>query len=140
MLAQARSVIGSTYGDNYVPDSPRQYKTKQKNAQEAHEAIRPTSLSRTPDEVAKYVPSDQARLYRLIWQRTIASQMASAQFDQTTALVDVDQGAATLRATGSIQVFDGFLKVYLEGRDDSDSDDAFSRALPPLEQNQALIP
>ena len=138
-IAQARSVIGSTYGDNYVPDSPRQYKTKQKNAQEAHEAIRPTSLSRTPDEVAKYVPSDQARLYRLIWQRTIASQMASAQFDQTTALVDVDQGAATLRATGSIQVFDGFLKVYLEGRDDSDSDDAFSRALPPLEQNQALI-
>ncbi len=138
-ISEARKVIDATYGSSYVPESPRQYKTKQKNAQEAHEAIRPTSLARRPEEVAKFVPDDQARLYRLIWQRTLASQMASAQVDQTTAIIDVDNGAASLRANGSIQVFDGFLKVYQEGRDDNDTDEEYSRALPPLEKHQALV-
>ena len=142
-IAESRQVISVEFGDAYVPDSPRQYKTKQKNAQEAHEAIRPTSLARRPEAVQGYLTSDQARLYRLIWQRTLASQMEVAQFDQTTALIDVDNGKATLRATGSILVFDGFLKVYQEGRDDAGDDgekaDAFSRPLPPLEEKQGLV-
>ena len=95
------------------PSAPREYQSKIKNAQEAHEAIRPTDVARTPDSVAAYVSSDQRRLYELIWKRAVASQMQSAELDQVT--VDVTDGkGTTLRATGSIVAFDGFLKLYRE--------------------------
>ena len=123
-VAEVRSQIGSQFGKNYLPQVPRKYFTKAKNAQEAHEAIRPTSLARNPADLAKRLESDQARLYELIWKRTMASQMLSAEMERTT--VDImAQGAgknATVRATGSVVRFDGFLKLYQEGRDDDDEE------------------
>ena len=118
-VAQIRSVIRSAYGDKYTPFA-RDYKSKAKNAQEAHEAIRPTDPKRTPDTVRKMLDKDQAALYDLIWKRTIASQMAAAELEQTTAEIDVkgrDNKAYAFRASGSVVVFDGFRKVYEEGRD-----------------------
>ncbi len=120
-----------------MPENPRFYKSKAKNAQEAHEAIRPTLLSRKPDDVAKVLDKDQLRLYALIWKRTIACQMSAAVFDQVGVDIDVDAGAAQLRATGSVLAFDGFIKVYQEGRDDS-TDDEDEQRLPRLEQGQLL--
>ncbi len=144
-VSQIRDVISAEYGKNYTPFA-REYKTKAKNAQEAHEAIRPTDPRRKPDQVRKHLEKDQAALYDLIWKRTIASQMAAADIEQTTAEIDVkgsDGKAYGLRANGSVLMFDGFLKVYEEGRDDrvrtiekgkddtADEDDD-SRRLPPL--------
>ncbi|MBS0249556.1 MAG: type I DNA topoisomerase [Proteobacteria bacterium] len=144
-VSQIRDVISAEYGKNYTPFA-REYKTKAKNAQEAHEAIRPTDPRRKPDQVRKHLEKDQAALYDLIWKRTIASQMAAADIEQTTAEIEVkgsDGKAYGLRANGSVLMFDGFLKVYEEGRDDrvrtiekgkddtSDEDDD-SRRLPPL--------
>ena len=131
-LAQARHVIGRDFGQRYLPDSPRIYKTKQKNAQEAHEAIRPTDFGRHPDKMGRYLDADQHRLYTLIWRRAMASQMAAAELERTTANIEDAARAHVFRATGSIVTFPGFLKLYEEGRDDSaeDSDDA---RLPPLE-------
>ncbi|WP_423415113.1 type I DNA topoisomerase [Hyphomicrobium sp. B1] len=144
-VSQIRDVISAEYGKNYTPFA-REYKTKAKNAQEAHEAIRPTDPRRKPDQVRKHLEKDQAALYDLIWKRTIASQMAAADIEQTTAEIDVkgsDGKAYGLRANGSVLMFDGFLKVYEEGRDDrvrtiekgkddtSDEDDD-NRRLPPL--------
>jgi DNA topoisomerase-1 len=141
-----RGLIARNYSQRYVAPFVREYKTKAKNAQEAHEAIRPTDVTRTPESVARYLDKDQARLYELIWKRTVASQMASAEFKQTTADIEVkgrDGKTYTLRATGSVVQFDGFLKVYDEGRDDrvrtlekgkedtSDDEDT-SRRLPAL--------
>ena len=141
-----RGLIAREYSQRYVAPFIREYKTKAKNAQEAHEAIRPTDVARTPQSVARYLEKDQARLYELIWKRAVASQMASAEFKQTTAEIEVkgrDGKTYVLRATGSVEQFDGFLKVYDEGRDDrvmtlakgkediSDDDDT-SRRLPPL--------
>jgi DNA topoisomerase-1 len=138
-IAQARKVIGEDYGNAYVPDAPRQYQTKAKNAQEAHEAIRPTDLSRRPAEMRRRLDSDQARLYELIWIRTIASQMESAELERTT--VDISAKAGTrvleLRATGQVIKFDGFLALYQEGRDD-DGDDEDSRRLPAMSEGEAL--
>ena len=134
-LAAARRLIGQRFGDRYLPEQPRQFKTRTKNAQEAHEAIRPTDLFRTPQEVARHVDEDQRRLYELIWQRTIASQMASAILDRVIAEIDTDDRRATLRAVGQTIAFDGFLKLYREGRDDptgDEEDDEDSRILPPL--------
>lgn len=128
-----RKVIGSEFGETYVPKSARIYKTKAKNAQEAHEAIRPTDLARLPQKVAKYLDKDGLALYRLIWQRTIASQMEAAVMERTTADIDATTKEGTvfqLRATGSVIKFDGFLKLYEEGRDDSAGDE--DRLLPPL--------
>ena len=108
----------SDYGARYIPKSPRVYKSKAKNAQEAHEAIRPTDIARKPSELAKRLDSDQAKLYDLIWKRTVASQMASAEIAQTRADISVDGKDGkdyTVRATGSVVVFDGFLKAYDEG-------------------------
>ena len=121
-----------------MPPFIREYKAKAKNAQEAHEAIRPTDVSRTPDEVAKRLERDQARLYELVWKRAMASQMASAELEQTTADIDVqgrDGKAYGLRATGSVVMFDGFLRLYEEGRDEEDEE---SRRLPPLAQGDHL--
>lgn len=118
-LAQCRSVIGSRFGQNYVPEKPRMFKTKTKNAQEAHEAVRPTDLMRAPEKIAGYLDKSQLALYRLIWQRTLASQMAAAKLDRVTAEIDAADQSVGLRATGSVVAFDGFLKLYQEGRDDS---------------------
>lgn len=135
-IEQARQVIGKDYGDKYVPAKPRIYKTKAKNAQEAHEAVRPTDLSRRPQMVAKYLGKDELALYRLIWQRTIASQMEAAIMERTTADIDVtsDDGVFQLRATGSVIKFDGFLKLYEEGKDDAAADE--DNLLPPLNEGE----
>jgi len=134
-IAAARAVIGQTFGGSYVPDSPRLYKTKAKNAQEAHEAIRPTDLSRRPEDVARFLDRDQLRLYELIWKRTIASQMASAELDQVGVDIASADRAIVFRATGSVVVFDGFLKVYREDRDDSEDEDA-EKLLPDVAEGE----
>jgi DNA topoisomerase-1 len=138
-IASARRVIGREFGETYVPASPRQYKTKAKNAQEAHEAIRPTDLGRLPADAARYLDGEQAKLYELIWKRAIASQMQSAELARTTIAIDGTGGDARhigLRATGSIIVFDGFLKLYQEGRDDEEDEEA--ARLPKVAEGEAL--
>lgn len=131
-IGQARGVIGRLYGDNYLPKVPRAYSTKAKNAQEAHEAVRPTDLSRLPREVAKALQNEDARLYELIWTRALASQMESALLERTTATIDASAAghALELRATGSVVKFDGFLKLYQEGRDDEEDDE--NKRLPAM--------
>ncbi len=127
----ARAVIAKEYGSEFVPEKPRFYKNKSKNAQEAHEAIRPTDLGRTPAMAAKYLDQEHLKMYELIWKRTVASQMESAQIERTT--IDfVDDAGQTLRATGSVVRFAGFLKLYEEGRDDAEDDDDGKR-LPAIE-------
>src|SRR5215469_99497 len=138
-ITATRDVILKDYGPSYRPAAPRRYQTKAKNAQEAHEAIRPTDLSRRPRDVARHVEADQAKLYELIWFRTVASQMESAELERTTADITAQVGARTLelRATGSVVKFDGFLKLYQEGRDD-DGDDEDARRLPPMSAGDRL--
>ncbi|UYO42885.1 type I DNA topoisomerase [Rhodopseudomonas palustris] len=138
-ITQARKVIAEDFGSAYVPEAPRQYTAKAKNAQEAHEAIRPTDLSRRPSDVSRNLDSDQARLYELIWIRTVASQMESAELERTTVDIEAKAGARLLelRATGQVVKFDGFLAAYQEGRDD-DSEDEDSRRLPAMSENEAL--
>jgi DNA topoisomerase-1 len=135
-VAQCRDVIKNNYGDKYVPDAPRLYKSKAKNAQEAHEAIRPTDLSRTPDEVRAVVDDQMARLYELIWKRTMASQMENAVLDQVGADISDGTDDVVLRATGSTIAFDGFLTLYIEGQDDEEDEE--SRMLPPLHQGDGV--
>jgi len=122
-LGEARAMIGKKYGARYVPASPRVYANNNTTAQEAHEAIRPTSFERTPEEVARYLDADAAKLYELIWKRAVASQMESAQQERTTVDVMSADKKITLRATGTVTLFDGFLTLYLEGQDDSSDDD-----------------
>ena len=131
-IAAARQVIAKEYGDKYVPQIPRAYKTKQKNAQEAHEAIRPTDMTRLPRQIGKALDPDQAKLYELIWTRTIASQMESAELERTTVDILGEAGARRLdlRATGQVVRFDGFLALYQEGKDDEEDEDA--NRLPPM--------
>src|SRR6185503_1850299 len=113
-VAASRRAIASHYGDRYVPEQPRQYQAKARNAQEAHEAIRPTDFFRRPESIARSLDSEQARLYELIWKRTVASQMVSAELERTT--VDIAAGGSSqpvaLRATGQVIRFDGFLTLY----------------------------
>lgn len=135
-IASARELIGKKYGQAYLPKAPREYKTKAKNAQEAHEAIRPTEVSRAPESVESYLDQDQARLYSLIWKRMVASQMESAVFDQVVAEIETEDKYGQLRATGSVLRFDGFQKVYREDRDDRQDDDDESRELPPLAEGE----
>ncbi len=137
-ITQARKVIGEDYGNAYVPDAPRQYQTKAKNAQEAHEAIRPTDLSRRPADMRRKLDNDQARLYDLIWTRTIASQMESAELERTTVDIEAKAGSRMLelRASGQVIKFDGFLALYQEGRDDEEDED--SRRLPAMSEGEAL--
>ena len=128
---ELRGFIAEKYGETSVPKTPQIYKTKSKNAQEAHEAVRPTSILRTPDSLKSYLPADQLKLYTLIWQRTIASQMIHATMN--TVAVDLGCGAGnTFRANGSTVVNLGFMSVYLEGKDDSKSDKD-ERLLPAME-------
>ena len=138
-VAEIRKVVEAEHSSRYLPPKPRIYKTKAKNAQEAHEAVRPTDPRRHPKEMRKFLDRDQAGLYDLIWKRSVASQMASADLEQTTAEIEVpgrDGKVYTVRATGSVVTFDGFMKLYEEGRDDS-ADEA-SRRLPPLAPGEAL--
>jgi DNA topoisomerase I len=134
-----RRLIGADYGGRYVPDAPRRYQTKAKNAQEAHEAIRPTDLTRRPRQVARFLDPDQAKLYELIWLRAVASQMESAELERTTVDITANVGARILdlRATGSVVKFDGFLALYQEGRDE-DQEDEESRRLPEMSQGEPL--
>ncbi|MDE2164008.1 MAG: type I DNA topoisomerase [Alphaproteobacteria bacterium] len=119
---EARDMIGERYGKKYVPHAPRAYTSKAKNAQEAHEAVRPTSFHRTPESVSRHLDSDQARLYELIWKRAVASQMESAELERTTVDVVSADRQITLRATGSVTLFDGFLTLYQEGHDDEEDE------------------
>src|SRR5205814_8540337 len=135
-LNEAREFIRSQYGAPYLPEKAIHYRSK-KDAQDAHEAIRPTEVRRTPDSLASYLNKDELRLYRLIWQRFVASQMTPAIFDQTT--IDIGAGRFIFRATGSVQKFDGFLKLYQEGRDEKTEDDEEAeRTLPPVEKGESL--
>ncbi|HEY2708352.1 MAG TPA: type I DNA topoisomerase [Caulobacteraceae bacterium] len=118
-LAEAREVIAGIYGAPYVPESARHYRVKAKNAQEAHEAIRPTSLARNPGSLR--LESDLGRLYELIWKRMIASQMEAARIERTTIELESSDGQTGLRATGQVVQFDGYLRVYEEGRDDPEA-------------------
>ncbi len=138
-ITGARRLIGTDYGSRYVPSSPRKYQTKAKNAQEAHEAIRPTDLARRPKDIRSLLDNDQARLYELIWMRTLASQMESAELERTTAEITAQAGTRVidLRATGTVLKFDGFLTLYQEGRDD-DPDDEESRRLPEMSAGEKL--
>jgi len=140
-LQQVRELIPERFGSNYLPEKPNYYKSK-KDAQEAHEAVRPTEVSRTPEDVRKYLPDDQFKLYQLIWQRFVASQMLPAIFDQTT--IDISAGDYTFRATGSVQKFDGYLRVYqmpvagADREDDEKDDEGEGKALPRVSEGQTL--
>ena len=137
-LKEAHEVITAAYGVAYALPKPRHYKNKSKNAQEAHEAIRPTYLDKTPAAMKKFLPPDQFRLYELIWKRTIACQMAEALLDQTSVDIAVtcQQREVTLRATGSVIRFAGFMKLYIEGVDDEDEEK--EGTLPPLNEGEQL--
>lgn len=147
----ARALIERDYGAGYVPEKPRVYKSKAKNTQEAHEAIRPTDMSRRPRDVAAYLDGDQQKLYELIWKRTVASQMESAILDQVGVNIPATDNSVVLRATGSVVAFDGFFRVYREGYDDNGNGngadgtalstqkgDDKDRILPPLVEGAAL--
>ena len=140
-LTEVREMVSARYGPEYIPESPNVYKGK-KDAQDAHEAIRPTSAMRTPEDVAPFVQEDELKVYRLIWMRFIASQMTPAVFDQTSVDVTApgSDGASYLfRATGSVQKFDGFLRVYEEGKDQKDDDDdELKLKLPAVEKGELL--
>ncbi len=136
-LNEVRDFIGGEYGSPYLPEKPNFYKGK-KGAQDAHEAIRPTDVNRTPEKLKNYLSADEYKLYRLIWQRFVASQMMPAIFDQTT--IDIKAGRFIFRATGSVQKFDGFLKVYQEGRDEKPEgeDEDAELNLPKVEKGELL--
>jgi DNA topoisomerase-1 len=139
-LAEVREYINSQYGKEYLPESPNTFKSK-KGAQEAHEAIRPTSAMRHPDQIKQYLKEDEYKVYKLIWQRFIASQITPAVFDQTTVDIDAKSKDATFwfRVTGSVLKFDGFLKVYEESKEGKDEDDEdLKHKLPALEPGQKL--
>jgi DNA topoisomerase-1 len=136
-LQEVRNFIGERYGQPYVPEKPVAYRTK-KGAQDAHEAIRPTALEHPPDAVASFLSKEELALYTLIWNRFVASQMMPAVFDQT--LVDISAADTTFRASGQIMKFDGFIRVYTEGRDEEpgDDEDDAERTLPALQEGQEL--
>jgi DNA topoisomerase-1 len=133
-----RKVISEDFGGPYLPEVPRKYTAKAKNAQEAHEAIRPTDLSRRPKDMARFLEPEQAKLYELVWKRTVASQMESAVLDRTTVDIAALAGSerVDLRATGSVVRFDGFLKLHSEGRDDEEDEE--SKRLPAIAERDPL--
>ncbi|MGL4488875.1 MAG: DNA topoisomerase, partial [Rhizobiaceae bacterium] len=129
----ARTMIGADFGARYVPEKPRYFTAKAKNAQEAHEAVRPTDFNRHPKEMRKFLDDDMAKLYDLIWKRAVASQMASAEMERTTVEIAATNGAkaATLRAVGTVVRFDGFLAAYTDHREEEDEDEESAR-LPDI--------
>ncbi|MFQ5954676.1 MAG: type I DNA topoisomerase, partial [Kiloniellales bacterium] len=137
-IAASRRLIEQRFGRDYLPARARIYRSKAKNVQEAHEAIRPTDPLRLPGEVASFLDRDLARLYELIWRRTIASAMENAVIDQVTVDIAAGDGQVGLRASGSVVRFDGFLKLYKEGRDENGDEDEVDRRLPPVETGEAL--
>ncbi len=151
-LTEVRTLIDRDFGKPFMPEQPTVYKTKAQNAQEAHEAIRPSSALRTPDDVRPYLQDDEFKVYKLIWQRFVASQMSAAVFDQTTVDIDATPAPAAgsvaipvssvrynFRVTGSVLKFEGFLKVYEEAKDTKDEEDeSLKHKLPPLEEGQTL--
>lgn len=138
-ISAARDAIVKEFGAKYLPEKPRHYTTKAKNAQEAHEAIRPTDFNRTPAEMRKYLDADQARLYEVIWKRAIASQMQPAEIERTTVEIEARNGAkiAGLRAVGSVTRFDGFIAAYTDQKDE-DSEDEENRRLPEIRAEETL--
>jgi len=139
-LTEVREYIGKEYGPQYLPESPNTFKEK-KDTQGAHEAIRPSSAARHPEQIKQYLKEDEYKVYKLIWQRFVASQIMPAVFDQTTVDIDAKSGAETFwfRVTGSVLKFDGFLKVYEESKDSKDEEDEeLKHKLPPLEPGQKL--
>lgn len=138
-ISAARDAIAKEFGPKYLPEKPRLYTTKAKNAQEAHEAIRPTDFMRTPASVRQYLDSDQMRLYELIWKRAIASQMQPAEIERTTAEIEAVNGPRTaeLRAIGSVVRFDGFIAAYTDQKDD-DTEDEENRRLPEIRAGEQL--
>ena len=148
-IAAIRDHVKGDFGPDYLPSAPREYSSKAKNAQEAHEAIRPTDVGNTPDRVARFLDDRQRKLYELIWKRAVASQMQSAELDQTTVEIADANRRTVLRATGSVIAFDGFLKLYREDEDDRAADaraglvtgaqeDEESRTLPPMRERDPL--
>ena len=137
-VSACRQMIGGSFGPAYLPDEPRVYRSTAKNAQEAHEAIRPTGFDRRPQHMARYLDDDQRRLYELIWKRAVACQMENALIDRVAVDITSADGGVTLRATGSRIAFDGFLKLYREGRDDGEGEDDGDNMLPALAENDAL--
>ncbi len=137
-VSAARRLIGKDFGDAYVPDAPRKYTAKAKNAQEAHEAIRPTDMTRRPRDVARHLEPEQAKLYELIWTRTIACQMESAELERTTVDILAEAGRRKLdfRASGQVVRFPGFLTLYQEGRDDEEDEE--SSRLPAMSEGERL--
>ncbi len=137
-IGSIRTVIGKQYGERFVPKAPRKYTAKAKNAQEAHEAIRPTDASRLPKDMARHLEPEQAKLYELIWNRAVASQMESAELERTTVDIDAKAGARALelRATGQVVRFAGFLELYQEGRDDEADEDG--GRLPRMEAGEPV--
>lgn len=132
-----RAYIARQFEPGYLPKQPVTYKNKSKNAQEAHEAIRPTSIARTPQEMRKYLTAEQAKLYEMIWKRALASQMSPAKFD--TVSLDIELGAGNLfRASGQTMTFPGFIAVYLEGEDEAPEEEEGETRLPPLEEGEAI--
>jgi len=140
-VQEAREFIAKTFGAEYLPETPNTYRSK-KDAQDAHEAIRPTSVAYTPESIEKYLAEDELKLYRLIWRRFIASQMMPAVFDSTTVEVSAkgkDGAEYLFRATGSVPKFDGFLKVYEEGKDQKDEEDEeLKHKLPAVQEGETL--
>jgi DNA topoisomerase-1 len=138
-ISAARAAIGKEFGDKYLPEKPRYYSAKAKNAQEAHEAIRPTDFFRTPASVRQYLDADQFRLYELVWKRAIASQMNPAEIERTTVEIEAVNGSRTaaLRAVGSVVRFDGFIAAYTDQKDE-DSEDEENRRLPEIRADETL--
>ena len=137
-VTETRDVIKADFGPDYLPEKAREYQTKAANAQEAHEAIRPTSLTRRPEYIASTLDADQAKLYELIWKRTMASQMENARVQRTTIDITDESEATGLRASGTVITFPGFLKLYEEGKDDEKSDKEEEQTLPQVTEGMPL--
>ena len=137
-VTRMQEFLAQSYGKEYIPESPRLYKSKAKNAQEAHEAIRPTDVFRSPQKMASFLGKDHLRLYELIWKRALASQMNNAQLDQTTAHIVSEDKKIHLRSSGSILIFDGFLKLYRAGHDEGEEDENKESLLPMLTEGDAV--
>jgi DNA topoisomerase-1 len=137
-VTQIRKLISKTYGENFLPSSPRLYKSKSKNAQEAHEAIRPTDINLTPQSMRDKLTPDMLKLYTLIWRHTVACQMESAVYDMVNAKIDSANKKFTLNSTGSVMVFKGFYEVFTQNIDEEEEEDDKDRLLPPLEVGQKL--
>jgi DNA topoisomerase-1 len=136
-IEASRTHINEKYGKDYLPSAPRQFRSKAKNAQEAHEAIRPTDINRTPELMSKVLSGDDLRLYELIWRRAVACQMASAKIDQTAIVISANDNETKFRATGSVIAFDGFLTLYQESHDEI-SDDETGKILAPFKKFEAV--